>query len=58
MTINEFLKQHDGEIDVLEVVDLDGVEMKNVLGRAKVIAYSAEAGFFSVMVDPVIPAKI
>lgn len=58
MTLKEFFKKHDGEIDVLEVVDLDGVEMENVPGRAKVIAYNAEAGFFSVMVDPVIPAKI
>lgn len=61
MTLKEFLKKHDLEIDVLELYDTSGKELDSEDPRwenCRVIAYSKEAGFFDVEIDPVIRAKI
>ena len=58
MKLKDFIKAHEIEIDVLEFCDIDGAELDNVPMSATVIAYSKSAGEFSVMVDPVFPARI
>lgn len=61
MTLKEFFKKHEWDIDVLELYDTSGEELDDEDPRwenCRVIAYTKEAGFFDVVIDPVIPAKI
>lgn len=61
VTLKQFCEQHP-EIDVLELYDTSGNEIDDPEDprweNCRVTAYSQDAGFFDVEIDPVIPAKI